>query len=328
MLRKRNARAGVATLTLILSAMGAALAQDAVKDWPSKPITIVRINNPGTAADYEARLWTDKLAAHLGKPFVFDYKPGASGIIGAQHVARAAPDGYTYLAATTSFSVTPAFDKNLPYNVVKDFAPVSLLLSNSIVLVGHVGFPPNNLTEYIAYAKANPGKILWADSGPAAMNYLSGVMLHRLINADATFVHYKAGGSSIFPDLLAGRVNVYPASVQNAMMLIKSGKVKPIVMMSLHRDKQLPDVRTAHEQGLANFEQPNYFGFVAPAGTNPAILEKFYAALARTSKDPDILKLEAEGNTVVASTPAEFTKYIAAQVARWTKLVEEANIKP
>jgi tripartite-type tricarboxylate transporter receptor subunit TctC len=306
----------------------AAVAQDAAKDWPSRFISIVRINPPGSAADNEARIWADKLSAHLGKPLVFDYKPGASGIIGATHVARAAPDGHTFLAATTSFSVTPAFEKNLPYNVVRDFAPVSLMLSNSIVLVAHTSFPAGNLTEYIAYAKANPGKILWADGGPAAMNYLSGVMLHRMIGAEATFVHYKSGGPAIFPDLMAGRVNVYPASVQNAMQLIKSGKVKPVVLMSLHRDKQLPDVMTAHEQGLTGFEQPNYFGFVAPAGTNPAIIEKFYQAIARTAKDPDVLKLEAEGNTVVVSTPAEFTRYIASQVARWTRLVEEANIKP
>jgi tripartite-type tricarboxylate transporter receptor subunit TctC len=154
------------------------------------------------------------------------------------------------------------------------------------------------------------------------------VLFHNLIKGSATFVHYKGGGPAQMVDLIAGRVHVHPTSLQDNMALIKSGKVKPIVILNRQRLPLLPDVRTAHEQGWTDFEQPNYFGLVAPAGTNPAILGRLSLELAKIVKSPDIVKtMEAEGAILVGSTPKEFTQYIRGQVERWTRVVKENNIQ-
>ena len=170
------------TLTLgVASAPG--IAQEPASAWPSKPVTLVIGLVPGGGADAEGRLYGEKLMAAFGKPWIIESKPGAGGTIAAAHVAKANPDGYTFLAVTTSFSVAPAFNEKLPYDVLKDFAPVSMMSGSPVVLVAAPGFPPNNLAEYIAYAKANPNKILWGTAGSGAMNHLSGIWLHSEINA-------------------------------------------------------------------------------------------------------------------------------------------------
>jgi tripartite-type tricarboxylate transporter receptor subunit TctC len=316
------------TLLLALATSASGHAQDAARDWPTKPVTIVVANVAGGGTDLEARLYADKLSATFGKPFTIEYKPGAGGAIGAAQVAKAAPDGHTLLAATTSFTVTPVLSAKVPYDVTRDFAAVSLMSSGYVVLFASVEFPPNNLTEYIAYAKAYPGKILWGTSGVGAMNHLSGEYFHSELKAPATFVHYK-GGSQAVNDVLGGRIHVHPGSLSGMMQWVKQGKLKAIVALSRTRVPQFPDVPTAHESGITDFEQPNYFGLVTTAGTPPGVVEKLSAELRRIAKLPEIVKaVEAEGSVMVASTPAEFNKYIATQISRWSRLVKEKNIKP
>jgi len=307
---------------------GVVQAQESASAYPSKPVIFVIANVPGGTTDTETRVYAQRLTDTLGKPFIIDYKPGAGGILGGQAVAKAQPDGYTMLVATSSFTVAPAFATDMPYDTLKDFAPVSLMTRRPTVLVAHPNFPANNLAEYAAYAKANPGKILWGTSGLGGIAHLSGVWLHSEIKAPATFVHYK-GSAQMYPDLLSGRIHVHPASLQTAMTNIRSGKTKAIAILSLNRVAPLPDVRTAHEQGFEDFEQPSYLGIVTTARTPAPIVNKISGELAKITKIPEVAKrFEADGTVMVGSTPAQFSQFINKEIPRWVRLVKENNIKP
>ena len=318
-----------------LSMLAMAMALCSVSGWaqsqgdayPAKPVTFILPNVSGGTTDAEVRLYAQSLTETLGKPFLIDYKPGAGGILAGSAVAKGAPDGYLLLVATSSFTVTPAFSVGLPYDTLKDFAPVSLMTRRPTVLVAHPAFPANSFAEYVAYARANPGKILWGTSGVGGGAHLSGVWLHSEIKAPATFVHYK-GSAQMYPDLLSGRIHVHPASLQTAMGNLRTGKTKALVILSLNRVAPLPDVKTADEQGIDDFEQPSYLGIVAAARTPAPVIEKLSAELARIARIPAIgKKMEADGTVMVGSTPVQFGQFIVKEVNRWVKLVRENNIK-
>lgn len=304
-----------------------AQSQEAASAYPSKPVTFVIPNVSGGTTDTEVRIYSQRLTEVLGKPFLIDYKPGAGGIVGGATVAKAAPDGYTLLVATSSFTVIPAFSPDLPYDTLKDFAPVSLMTRRPTVLVAHPDFPPNNLVEYIAYVKANPDKVFWGTSGVGGGHHLAGVWLHSETKGAIQYIHYK-GSAQLYPDLMSGRIQVHPGSLQTAMTNIRNGKTKPIVIMSLNRVAQLPDVKTAAEQGIEDFEQPSYLGIVAPARTPAAIVNKMSAELAKVARIPEVAKrFEADGTVMVGSTPAQFAQFIGKEIPRWIRLVKENNIK-
>lgn len=325
---KLKPRALATSLLAVLCLAGAnAQSQEAASAYPSKPVTFVIPNVSGGTTDTEIRIYSQRLTESLGKPFLIDYKPGAGGIVGGVAVAKAAPDGYTLLVATSSFTVTPAFSTDMPYDTIKDFAPVSLMTRRPTVLVAHPDFPPNNLVEYMAYVKANPNKVFWGTSGVGGGHHLAGVWLHSEFKGAIQYIHYK-GSAQMYPDLMSGRIQVHPGSLQTAMTNIRNGKTKPIAIMSLNRVAQLPDVKTAVEQGIEDFEQPSYLGIVAPARTPAPIVNKMSAELAKLAKNPDVAKrFEADGTVMVGSTPAQFAQFISKEIPRWIRLVKENNIK-
>jgi tripartite-type tricarboxylate transporter receptor subunit TctC len=301
-----------------------ALAQS---DYPNKPVQVVIPYAPGGTTDVEARLYTQKLGEALGKSFVLDFKPGAGAVAGSNMVAKGVPDGYTILMTTASLAVSPALVKDLPYDPVKDFAPISLMSKRATLILMHPSMPFKTFPEYVAFAKANPGKINFGTSGAGGIIHLAGAWLSSLTGTDVTFVHYKGSGQ-MYTDLLAGRVHVTPVTFTTGLPYIKSGKLKPLVVTAAERSKLL-DLPTVAEQGVPGFEYPSWFGVLAPPATPAPIVNKLSAELAKIAKLPDVVQKlgETDGSQMVGSTPEQFRKMIITETARWKKLVAETGIK-
>lgn len=304
-----------------------ATAQDAAAGYPSRTVTIISPFVPGGSTDNGARLYTQKLTEMLGKPFVMDFKPGAGATLGTNYVARSAPDGHTLLITTASFTISAATYKDLPYDPVKDLAPVSLTLKRPALLMVHPSLPVKTYPEYMAHAKANPGKLNFGTSGAGGSYHIVGAWLHGLTGTSVTFVHYKGAGQ-LFIDQIAGRVDVSPTSLFNALPMIKSGKVRAIALVSAERSPLLPDLKTVAEQGLPGLDYSTWEGIFAPAATPPAIVNKLAGEFAKIAKMPDVLeKFKEDGTIMVGSSAPEFRKHVVNEIVRWKKVVQDNNIK-
>ena len=303
--------------------------QGAVDAYPSKPVTAIIPFAPGGASEQEARLYTTKMSELMGHPFILDFKPGNATIIGINYVAKAVPDGYTLLVVTSSFTAFPPLHKNLPFDIVRDFAPVSLMSQRPTVLLVSTSFPARSFAEYIAYAKANPGKINFAHTGTGGGFHLAGAWMHGATNTQVTFVPYKGTGP-ILPDLIAGRVDVTPAYLSAAVMpLIKAGKVRVLAISSSKRTNLLPGIATIAEQGVPGFNYPAWQGIIAPGATPPSLVNKISVGLATVAKSRDIVSvLEADGAEPVGSTPEQFKQLLADETERWRSIVHDASIQP
>lgn len=297
--------------------------------FPSKPITVVIPSTPGSSQDVQTRLYSPKLTEYLGQPIIVDYRAGAGGAIGTTYVAKAVPDGHTLVSVSTSFGVLPAFSPldKVPYDPVKDFAPVSLMIRNSSMLLVSPSAPFTTFPEYLAYARANPGKINFGTTGSGGIYHIVGAWLHSLSKTEVTFVHYKGSGP-MYADMMAGRVHAAPAISFIGIPLVKSGKLKAIANLGIDRAGAFPDLKTVAEQGVPGFEYPSWSGYLAPAKTPPAIVSRLSAELAKVAKAPELMKkFESEYTVLVGSTPEEFARTIATEYVRWRKVVEDNNIK-
>ena len=302
------------------------LAQEPVSAYPSRPVTIVSPFAAGGPSDKEVRLETDKMQELLRQPFLVDFRAGAGGTIAASYVAKARPDGYTLLLNLSSFTTTPALFKDLPFDIAKDFAPVSVVSEKPTALVVGASFPAKNIVEYLAYAKANPGKLNYATTGPGSNQHLVGAWLHSFTNTSVTFVHYK-GSAPLGLDLAAGRVDVSSTTLLAILPQVKSGKLRALAVTDRSRSKLLPDVPTMMEQGV-NLVYANWTGVLAPGATPVAIVNKLSDAFAKIVRTPDVIaKLEAAGNVPVGNAPAQFKQLIATETVTWQKVVREAGIK-
>jgi len=317
----------IAGLTFLPGFAGNATAQNPADSYPSKSATIIVSQAAGGPNDVEARLYAAKLSEILGQKFVVDYKPGAGTLLGTSYVAKAQPDGYTLLAVTAGFTIFPSAYKDLPFDVNKAFAPIALMSKKALVILVRPSFPARTFEEYIAYARANPGKVNYGTSGAGGGAHLIGAWAHSATNTRVTFVPYK-GTPAIVLDMMADRMDLTAALVFVAMPLIKSGKLRALAITDDKRAKLLPDVPTIAEQGVPGYNYTTWMGFSAPAGTPVAIVNKLNAAFVRTAKMPDIISaLEADGSEVVGSTPLQFSQLIANEVDRWRKVVRDAGIK-
>ena len=318
---------GLAVCVGVVMAMLSGVVQ-AQAGYPSKPVTMISPYVPGGTIDKDGRLWGQRMSEVLGKPFLLDFKPGAGSTVGTAYVAKAAPDGHTLLVITAGYSITAATYKDLPYDPLKDLAAVTMTLKRPTLLMVHPSLPVNNYEEYIAYARANPGKINFGTSGAGGVYHLMGEWMHSETKTQVTFVHYKGAGP-LFVDLVAGRVHASPASLFNALPFIKSGKTRAIVITSKERSPFFPGMKTVAEQGIPDFEYAAWGGFLAPGATPPAILNRLAAETAKYAKDPAILKqYEGDGTVLVGNTPAEFQKVLVTEITRWRRLVSENGIQP
>lgn len=297
--------------------------------FPNKPITVVIPSTPGSSQDVQTRLYSPKLTELLGQPILVDYKAGAGGAIGTTYVAKSTPDGHTLVSVSTSFGVLPAFSPldKVPYDPVRDFAPVSLMIRNSSMLLVSPSAPFSTFPEYLAYAKANPGKINFGTTGSGGIYHIVGAWLHSLSKTEVTFVHYKGSGP-MNTDMMAGRVHAAPAITFIGIPLVKSGKLKAIANLGIDRAGAFPDLKTVAEQGVPGFEYPSWSGYLAPAKTPPAIVNRLSAEFAKVAKAPEIIqKMEADGAEMVGSTPEQFRQSLVADAARWRRIVQENGIK-
>ena len=302
------------------------LAQTA-STFPSRPITVVAPFTPGSSTDHEIRIYQSGLTDYFKQQILIDYKPGASNMIANTFVSKQKPDGHTLVALVATSTILPALKEDLNFDLLKELAPVSLTTKRTFVLVAHPSLPANNLVEFLAYAKANPGKISWSTAGIGSGLHMSGEWLAASTGAKMVFVHYK-GSAAAEVDLLAGRIDVTPKALVSALPIIKSRKVKVIAIVTSARSTLFPDVKTVAEQGLAGYEYPGWFGIMTTGGTPPAILNRLSAGFKMAVTTPAAMKSwEEQGTIPVGSTPEEFRSALATEMEIWKKLVKDNNIK-
>ena len=298
------------------------------ESFPARPVTVIAPYGPGGPNDKDLRITTQKMSEIMGQSFVVDFKPGAGTMLGTGIAAKAPADGYTLLVVTASFTVLPAFYKDMPFDTIRDFAPISQLNQRTNLLVASPSFAPNDFTEYLAYVRANPGKVNFATAGAGGVGHLAAEWMHSLARGKVTFVHYKQV-ANLIPDMTSGRIDATLTGLQFALPLVKAGKLKLLAVTDDERAKLLPQAKTTAEQGLPGYSYITWQGYAAPAGTPAAIVNRLAEGFARVAKTPEIAAIfEAEGGAPVGSTPAQFRQVIVTETERWKKVVQENGIKP
>ncbi len=297
-------------------------------DYPARPLRIVVPFAPGGATDVLARMIGQKLTESWGQQVVVENRPGAGGNIGAEAGARAAPDGYTLTLAAAGFmAVNPSIYAKLPYDSVKDFAPVSLLVKAPLLLVANSTLPANNLKELIEFARANPGKLNIGNGGTGTAQHLGGEFFTSAAGITAVHIPYK-GSAPATNDLLAGVFHVQFDNMVTLIPHVKSGRLRPLAVSSQKRVAILPDVPTIAESGLPGFETGTWYGVVAPAATPAPIVDKLNREINRILTLPDVAeKLNNMGLQAASMSPAQFGDFIKAEIGNYARVVKSANIK-
>ncbi|XDF34313.1 tripartite tricarboxylate transporter substrate binding protein [Paracidovorax avenae] len=303
----------------------AALAQLA---FPSKPIRVVVGFPAGGPLDQHARLLTDKLQAVLGQPVVVDYKAGAGGTVGAQDVMKAPPDGHTLMLANTGVMViNPALYSKLPYSMLKDFTPVARTAMQPLALLVNPKLPVQNLQEFIAYAKARPGQVNFGSAGNGGISHLVPEMFKTATGLFMVHIPYR-GSAPAFTDLMGGQVQFMAESIPQAAAYHKQGKVRALAVTSRERNPALPDVPTAIESGLKNFEVVGFYGFLAPAGTPRDVVAKLSNAFGQVMQSPDVKnRMVAQGADPAFLGADAFASFLAAEMPRWAVAVQQSGAK-
>jgi tripartite-type tricarboxylate transporter receptor subunit TctC len=311
---------GLAALGL---AGGPAFAQ---APWPTKPITMVVPFPPGGPTDLVARVLSVKLGEQLGQSVVVDNKGGANGNIGAMAVARAPADGYTILYNTSSITLSPALYKSLAYNVEKDFAPVALTAVVPLALVVHPSVPATNVKEFIAYAKANPGKLTYGSAGNGNVTHLGAFQFAQANGIDAVHAPFK-GSAPADLALVSGDIHFMTDTVNSVMGFVKEKRMKMLAVTTTKRMSLFPDVPTLAESGMPGFEVGAWQGVMVPAGTPKAVVDRLNAEINKALQSPDVKgKLAVQGAEPLGSTPAEYGSYVKKELARWAGVVKASGV--
>ena len=291
--------------------------------YPNRPIRLLVGLPAGGSVDVVARIVSAKLGDALGQPLVIDNRSGASGLIAAEMVAQAPPDGHTLLFGASFYSEVLALAQNtLPYDPVRDFAPISLVTKVPNVLVVHPALPARTVSEFIAHAKAHPGRLNYASSGNGSSAHLSMEMLKKQTGIDVVHVPYKGAPQALL-DLLAGDINAMFGNVPAQLPHLKSGKIRALAVTTAKRVSQLPNIPTMIEAGVPGFEITVWYGVLAPSGVPQPILKQLNAELVKTLKMPEIrARLEEQGAEPAPTTREEFAAFQKSEVAKWTKLVK------
>jgi tripartite-type tricarboxylate transporter receptor subunit TctC len=319
--------ASLLALGLALALPGPAHSQPASPDFPTRPVRMIVPYPPGGSVDPVARLVSQKLTEMWKQQVIVDNRPGASTIIGTEAVAKAAPDGYTLLITASTHVSNALLFSNLPYDSVKDFAPVATLYKAEFVLVENPSVPANTLKEFIALAKSKPGQISYASAGPGNANHMAGELFSRMTGVQLLHVPYKGGGP-LTNDLLSGQVQLYFAVPAAVLQHIQAGKLKALATTAETRLPLMPDVPTFAEAGLPGFGMRSWIGVLAPAATPPAVVEKISADIARILAMPDVKeKLESQGQIPFTMTPAQMATMMRDDSAEFARIIKAANIK-
>mgnify|MGYP003343178796 CR=1 FL=1 len=310
-------------LTLALFA-GAAAAQT----FPAKQVRSVVPFTAGGGTDIAARVLAQKLTERTSQTFLVDNRPGASGIIGTELVAKSAPDGYTLFHCNiASNAIAQALYAKLPYDALRDFAPVSRIGMTPNVLIGHPSMPADTLKAFVAHARANPGKVSYGSSGVGASPHLSMELFKTTAKIDVLHVAYK-GASPALADVIGGQIAATIDNLPPYLPQVKVGKIRGLAVTSVKRTTVMPDIPTIAESAVAGYSAGSWFGLVAPAGTPKPIIDKLAAETQRILKLPDVAERVAGlGAEAVGGTPEQFAGYIKSEIAKWAKVVKEANVE-
>jgi tripartite-type tricarboxylate transporter receptor subunit TctC len=298
------------------------------QNFPSKPIRIIVPSAPGGPTDVPARLAQQILPSRLGQPIVIENRPGAGGATGARAVASATPDGYTLMAGNTSvLAVIPAVSASAGYNPARDFAAVAKISESFQILVVHPSLPVTNVKEFIDYAKANPGKLNYANSGPGGLPHLTAELFKARAGIDIVPISYRSGGEAVTA-VLSQAVHVTFESITILLPLIREGKVRALGVTSRTRSPLAPDLPTISEAGVPDYEVLTFNGIMAPAGTPAAIVNRLNAALNEGLKAPETIDMITKlGAVTNPGTPQEFGAFIAREFEKWTAVGKAANVK-
>lgn len=330
-----KALARVPAWTHVATAAGLALAAASVAaagmaqqtEWfPERPIRLLVGFAPGGGTDTTARAIARKLSESLGQQVVVDNRPGAAGNIAAHIVAQASPDGHTLLMGTiAALAINPTLYGNLPFDPVRDFAPITQAVNSINILVVHPSVKAHDVRELIALAKASPGRVLYGSSGVGGAGHLAGELFCSMAKVKMTHVPYKGGGP-VMVDLLAGHVHAVFATAATSILHIKSGKIRALGVTTLKRAGMVPEIPTIAEQGLPGFDANNWYGLLAPAKTPRPIVQKLNAEVVKVLGMPDVRQfLFSQGLDPAPTTPEEFGAYIKSEMAKWAKVVRAAG---
>jgi tripartite-type tricarboxylate transporter receptor subunit TctC len=314
-------RRRVAVLLLFVFS-GVALAQG----FPSRNVTLVVPNPPGGSIDIQARIYAQKLQDLWGQPVIVDYKPGAGTLLGMEHVAKSAPDGHTLCLVVTPLVILPALREKMPYDTLKDLAPVTLTGVSSIMIAASPTLQAGNIAELIALAKKQPGKLTYASPGLGSSMHLAGELLKMEAGIDLLHVPFK-GGAQAYPELMAGRIDLQLDPTFGIYRHVKAGKMKAIAVTSAKRDASAPEVPAVAET-LRGFDVLSINGIVAAGGTPRELARRISGDFRKLLRDPDTAKrLQELGIEPVGNTPEEFGAFIKSEIERWTRVAKAANVK-
>lgn len=321
----RQAHFRLSTFAFLLwVACASALAQS----YPSRPVRLIVPYPPGGSTDFIARPVSERLTERLGQPFVMDNRGGAATVIGAEIAARAPADGYTLLVGTvTTLAVNPALKPRLPYDAVRDFAPVSMLSAQPYILAMHPAVPATSVAQLVSYAKANPGKLSFASAGLGSGAHFAGELFNHMAGVSILHVPYKGTGPAI-ADVMGGRVEILYAGVATLRSYVGTGKMRVLAVTSATRSPGMPDVPTIAESGLPGYETNTWNSVVAPRGTPRPVIERLNAAIAAVLAEPDLRdRWSQQGIDADPGPPERLAGHIKAEIARFTRLVKATGLK-
>ena len=318
------------TAALVVTAMAlphAVRGQSAAEAYPARPVRVIVGLAPGGATDIQTRLFAQKLSDGLGRPFVVENRTGAGGTVAYAHVAKSPPDGYTLLGVAGGYTITPVVYSKLPYDPVKDFAPISLVVQAPFLLLTHPSLPVKSVKDLLALAREKPGALDCASAGHGTSTHMAFELFKALSGVKITHVPYKGTGQSLV-DAMSGQVHMLFGNVLSSLPHVKAGRLRALGVTTAKRSVVLPDLATIAESGVPGYENSTWHGWLAPAGTPPAILNRLNAELVRSTRSPDVVeRLAPDGGEPVGSTPEQFSRHISEELARWSKLVKATGIR-
>ena len=309
---------------LLAGAGGTAFAQS----YPAKPIRIVVPYSPGGTTDILTRAVGQKLTDAWGQQVIVDHRPGASGMIGADAVAKAAPDGYTLLMAyTAEIVIMPGIMKKMSYDPLRDLAPVTLGAITPMILVAHPSLPVTSVKEFLSLAKARPGQLPYASAGNGSPAHLAFELMQRSAKIDINHVPYKGAAPALI-DLIGGHVVIYFSGMPPAMPHVRAGKLRALAVSTARRSPAAPEVPTVDEAGIPGFDVPTWFGVLVPAGTPKDIVAKLHAGLTRALKAPDVReRMAREGAETSPTTPEQFAAFIRNEAAKFARIIKDSGVR-
>jgi len=296
--------------------------------YPSKPLRLIAPTSPGGGSDIFGRQLAQKLSESLGQQVIVENRAGAGGIIGIDYVAKAAPDGYTLLIAPAGLAINPSMYAKLPYDTLRDLAPITQLADAPSVLTVHPSVPATSVKQLIALAKARPGLLTGGTAGIGSAPHLSLELFKSMAKIDVVFAHYKGLGQGMV-SLLSGEIALMTPTALTVIQHLRNGKLRALGVTTLKRAAVLPEVPTIAESGLPGYDAPQWYGLLTTAGTSAAVVDRLHRETARALAHADMRqRLEADGTRVIAGTPAEFSRYLKNEIDKWAGVIRSAGIKP